>query len=287
MTRIGAHVSSAGGCSRAFARALEIEAEAVQVFLSAPQRWKEPVIPPAEAEAFRRERVGAGIPAFAHAIYLVNLASGDTALVRRSVDSLAVSLGLCNQLGIRGLIFHVGSHLGAGFDAILPGVGTAVAEVLAAAPGDALLLLENNAGQGGGVGGTFTELGAIIRAAGSHPRLGVCIDTCHAFAMGYDLANAEGVAAMMDEFDREVGRERLAAVHANDSKTPLGGVRDRHENIGDGHVGLDGFAAVLAHPAFADATFLLEVPGLAGNGPDLENVRRLKAIRAGIRAARR
>lgn len=152
------------------------------------------------------------------------------------------------------------------------------------APNDSLVILENSAGQGNCIGRSFAELGTLIRGLDNDPRVRVCIDTCHALAMGYDLATSEGCELAMEEFDREVGFDRLAAVHANDSKMPLGGVRDRHENIGDGHIGVDGFACLMSHRAFADVPFLLEVPGIDGKGPDAENVNRLKRIRDGITA---
>jgi deoxyribonuclease-4 len=146
---------------------------------------------------------------------------------------------------------------------------------------ESLLILENNAGVGNCCGRTFGELGQLVRGLDKDPRVRICVDTCHAFAMGYDIRTVEGVADAMEEFEREIGLDRLAAVHANDSKTPLGGVRDRHENIGFGEIGRDGFAAVMAHPAFAGVPFLLEVPGMDHKGPDLENIRRLRAIRDG------
>jgi deoxyribonuclease-4 len=185
-------------------------------------------------------------------------------------------------MGVAGTIFHVGSHLGAGFDgAMVERIGRMLGEVLADEPDNpSLLILENNAGQGNCIGGKFGELGAIIRAVGGHPQVAVCIDTCHAYAMGYDLATAGGCAAAMEEFDREVGFARLAAVHANDTKQPLGTFRDRHENIGEGHIGAAGFRTLMAHPAFRDVPFLLEVPGFDGGGPDAKNVRRLKKIRS-------
>jgi deoxyribonuclease-4 len=157
-------------------------------------------------------------------------------------------------------------------------------EVLDYANNEALLIMENNAGQGGSVGSTFNELGAIIKALDNNRRVRVCMDTCHAFAMGYDIASAEGCARTMEEFDQEIGLDRLEAIHANDSKMPLGGLRDRHENIGDGQIGTEGFATVMAHPAFARLPFILEVPGIDDGGPDKENVDRLKRIRASVGA---
>lgn len=281
--RIGAHISSAGGVTKVFDRARAIGAEAVQIFPSAPQQWRAPSFTDEQVAEFRSLHAESGMPAFFHAVYLINLGSADEALLGRSVESLKQSLFWAGQLGISGTIFHVGSHLGVGWDESLTRqVCRLMRQVLDGAPNDALLLLENNAGQGNCIGGKWAELGAIIRGLEGHPRLGVCLDTCHALAMGYDIATPAGCEAAMDDFDREIGFDRLVAVHANDSKMPLGGLRDRHENIGDGHIGLEGFAAIMRHPAFSDVPFLLEVPGLAGSGPDVENVMRLKAIRAGV-----
>ena len=280
--RIGAHVSSAGGHHLVFERARSIGAEAVQLFISAPQQWKLPGPSDQQVELFRRQQAAAGIPAFFHGVYLINFGSQDEALLGRSIASLKAYRHFAGRMGVAGTIFHVGSHLGAGFDgAMVERIGRMLGEVLADEPDNpSLLILENNAGQGNCIGGKFGELGAIIRAVGGHPQVAVCIDTCHAYAMGYDLATAGGCAAAMEEFDREVGFARLAAVHANDTKQPLGTFRDRHENIGEGHIGAAGFRTLMAHPAFRDVPFLLEVPGFDGGGPDAKNVRRLKKIRS-------
>lgn len=285
MTLIGAHVSSAGGCSRAFERGTSIGAEAIQLFLSAPQRWKGPAISDDERVRFRRAKDKTGLPVFAHAAYLVNLASPDDALVARSTALLGEQLALCGELGIEGLVFHLGSHLGAGFETVLPQVSGVLRDLSENTSGGARLIIENNAGQGGGVGTTFAEIGALVDAAGGHPRLALCLDTCHAFACGYDLTGPVGVEAAMAELAERIGEDRLVVIHANDSKTPLGGLRDRHENIGDGHLGLDSFAALMSHPLVARVPFVMEVPGVDGGGPDRENVLRLKAIRAGIEAS--
>jgi deoxyribonuclease-4 len=277
--RIGAHVSSAGGCQNVFERALAIEAEAVQLFISAPQQWKAPAVTEEQAAAFMAARDAAAIPVFFHGVYLINFGSQDPLILSRSVESLTNYLVWADRLGAVGTIFHVGSHLGAGFDEVAPQACRLMREVLEASNARSLLILENNAGQGNCMGRSFAELGALIRGLDSDPRLAVCLDTCHAFAMGYDIATREGCELAMTEFDREIGLARLAAVHANDSKMPLGGVRDRHENIGDGHIGYDGFRTILAHPAFRDVPFLLEVPGIENKGPDLENVTRLKRLR--------
>jgi deoxyribonuclease-4 len=265
-------------------RAKELGAEAVQMFISAPQQWKPPAIPDDQVTAFRDAVAEARLPVFMHGVYLINLASEDPVLCNRSAGSLKQYLKWGVSLGAIGTVFHVGSHKGGGFEGCVGRVCQLMADALSYADNDSLLIMENNAGQGGGVGSTFAELGAIIRGLDSHPRVRVCLDTCHAFAMGYDIATREGCEKAMEEFDREIGLDRLVAVHANDSKMPLGGVRDRHENIGDGHIGYEGFRTVMSHPAFRDLPFLLEVPGIDDKGPDKENVDRLKRIRAEVGA---
>lgn len=280
--RIGAHVSSAGGPHLVFERARAIGAEAVQLFISAPQQWKLPALTGEQVDLFQRQREAAGMPVFFHGVYLINLGSQDEALLARSVASLKAYRHFAGRMGVVGTIFHVGSHLGAGFDDAMVGrIARMLSEVLDDEPGNpSLLILENNAGQGNCIGGKFAELGAIIRAMGGHPSVAVCLDTCHAYAMGYDLATTEGCSAAMAEFDHEIGFARLVAVHANDTKQPIGTFRDRHENIGEGHLGIAGFRTLMAHPAFRDVPFLLEVPGFDGTGPDAKNIRRLKRIRA-------
>jgi deoxyribonuclease-4 len=280
--RIGAHVSSAGGPHLVFERARAIGAEAVQLFISAPQQWKLPALTDEQIARFNRVREAAAMPVFFHGVYLMNFGSQDPAILEKSQASLLAYHRYAGRMGIIGTIFHVGSHLGAGFDGAMieriAGMLTAVLEDDPANP--ALLILENNAGQGNCIGGKFAELGAIVRAMGSPPRVGVCIDTCHAYAMGYDIATPSGLEAALEEFDRELGLSRLVAVHANDTKLPIGTFRDRHENIGEGHLGLAGFRTIIGHPAFAEVPFLLEVPGFEGEGPDRKNVQRLKRLRS-------
>lgn len=278
--RIGAHVSSAGGPHNAFPKAAAMGAEALQVFLSAPQQWRAPALSDEQTDLFITARETAGVPVFTHAIYLINFGSQDPAIHEKSVASLGGYLEWAGKLGIEGVIVHVGSHLGLGFDAVREQACRLLGNALQSAPANVSLLLENNAGQGNCMGRSFAELGSLIRGLGDDPRLGICLDTCHAFAMGYDLATREGCELAMTELANEVGNGRLRAVHANDSKGPLGGVKDRHENIGDGSIGYDGFRTLMSHAAFAEVPFLLEVPGIDGKGPDAENVSRLKRLRA-------
>lgn len=283
--RIGAHVSSSGGIFTAIERAQAIEAEAIQIFPSAPQQWRKTNHTPEAIAKFHDLRAGSDIgDVWLHNIYLANLANDDAEQLEKSVDSVVNGLTVAEAIGASGLVLHTGSHKGKGLDACQPQVCDALERILEAAPGTAILALENAAGHGGVIGKEFAELGALLKTVGN-PRLQVCLDTCHAFAAGYNIREPEGLEIALTEFDEAIGLENLAVVHANDSKMELGGLRDRHENIGDGHIGDDGFRTVLAHPAFRGKSFLLEVPGIPteahpkGDGPDLENVRRLKRLR--------
>lgn len=282
--KIGAHVSTAGGLDKAIDRAQEIGAEAVQLFCTAPQRWAVKPVPEEVAAAFRRKSEETGIaPAFLHGIYLMNFGTQDPALLERSIGALVASMECAAQIGALGVIFHSGSHMGAGYDAVLDQEVAALAQVLERSPAEPWLVIENAAGMGNHIGASFSEIGAIVKALG-HPQVEVCLDTAHTLAAGYDIAHPDGLEKTVEEFDREIGLANLVAFHANDSKIPLGGGVDRHENIGEGHIGVAGFETMLAHPAFRDVPFLLEVPGFEGKGPDRENIERLKAIRARVGA---
>ncbi len=277
--RIGAHVSSAGTLDKAIDRAQDIGAEAVQIFGSPPQSWIFRSHPLEAIDAFRQKAGDSGLAdaVFMHGVYLINLATENPDNLKKGIDSLTRTLTLAGKIGAKGVIFHVGSHKGIGFDAVLPQVKDAFQEALDKSEGDAWLIIENNAGQGQQVGGNFHEIQRMIEAVDS-PRVRVCLDTQHSFASGYNVGTEEGVAETMKEFEDEIGFEKLVAVHANDSKIPLAGSRDRHENIGDGFIGRDGFMSIMSHPAFWEVPFLLEVPGIENTGPDKENIGRLRAI---------
>jgi len=276
--RIGAHVSTAEALHLCVDRACAIDCEAIQIFAAAPQSWR-PRVHSDDALALLQQRATACdvVPVFVHGSYLINLATADPALLQRSLAALRQSRRFCETSGASGTIFHVGSHKGAGFAAVRQQVVEALRQVLDDG-GQSLLILENSAGTGNTLAARFAEIGALIADVGSD-RLRVCIDTCHAFASGYDVSTPAGVDRMVEELDREIGSERLVAVHANDSKGPFACGKDRHENIGAGFIGLDGFRAIMAHPVFQDVPFLLEVPGFAGKGPDKENVAILKRLR--------
>jgi deoxyribonuclease-4 len=284
--KVGAHVSTSGGLVTGFDRAEAIGAECLQIFESAPQQWGTARLDDAQVEAFRARKEASGLgPLFIHGKYLMNLASADAKIFKTSASTLRSSLNIAERIGARGVIFHTGSHKGLGYDAVFEQICEAATRVLDETPEHAWMIFENSAGQGGVIGSKFAELGAIIKRI-ANPRAKVCIDTCHAFASGYDLSNAAGVAAAMEELDREIGFENVAVMHCNDSKAGLGAGRDLHENIGEGNIGREGFAALLAHPAVADLPLILEVPGYklngAGKGPDKPNVDLLKQIRAEV-----
>jgi deoxyribonuclease-4 len=279
MPKIGAHVRSGGGVDKAIDRALEMGAETIQIFSGAPQAWRRKNYTTQEVEEFKAKTAETGIaPCFIHGLYLVNLASQNTEFLQKSYDALVAEMHAAALIGAKGVIFHLGSHKGAGYETCVDQVIEYCQRILAATPEDAWLILENSAGMGGAIGSKFAELGKIAREVGSD-RVKVCLDTCHTFAAGYDVKTREGLDKTMAEFDSEIGLERLVAVHANDSKQPLGGAMDRHANIGDGHIGKDGFINLLSHPAFTDLPFLLEVPGMDDSGPDKPNVEILKALR--------
>jgi len=280
--KVGAHVGSSGGLTTAFERAAAIGAETIQIFGAPPQQWRRRKIRPDECEAFKKMTKETGIePVFIHGTYLINLATESPDQLVKSTDALTGDMQLASAIGAKGVIFHVGSHKGVGFEQVLPQICETLSKVLDSTPKDAWIILENSAGMGGSVGSKFTELGAIIKGCKSK-RLRVCIDTEHAFASGYNIADPKGVEEAMAEFEREIGLDRLVAVHANDSKVPLGGGIDRHDNIGDGHIGKKGFEVIMGHKAFADVPFLLEVPGVEKQGPDKPNVDALKQIRAKV-----
>ena len=279
--KLGAHVSAAGGVEKAVDRAQELGAEAIQIFVSSPRAWA--FKPPTEAQvlAFRERSEATGVsPTFFHGSYLVNV-GGDPDLVRKSVDLLADNMRVAGQLGAAGVIFHGGSHKGVGFDAILGQAAAALREVLSRSPNDVWLIIENCAGMGSQIGASFSEISYLMGAIGD-PRVMVCLDTQHCFAAGYNIADPGSVDGVMEEFDREIGLNRLVAVHANDSKVQFGSGVDRHENIGEGYIGVEGFEVIMGHPVFRDVPFFLEVPGFDNKGPDKENLDRLKAIRTRV-----
>jgi deoxyribonuclease IV len=279
---IGAHVDSSHGLHLSYERAARMGAQAIQVHPTPPHYWGSPKLDDEKVAQFQEAADAFGHPPFFfHAVYLINFAGDDTTLRSRSEGTLAGYLAAADRLGISGVVFHTGSHKGAGFEATLPTILGHLRRVLERAdPKSARLLIENNAGTGGSVGAQFEEIRAMLDGL-DDPRVGVCFDTCHAFASGYDLRTPETAKETLDRWHEVVGIDRLEAVHANDSQTALGSNRDRHANIGQGEIGEAGFRALLHDPRLAQVPFVLEVPGFEGNGPDAENVEILHRLAAG------
>lgn len=282
--RFGAHVKTAGGLRTAVDHALAIGAEALQIFVGAPQRWAAAKYTDEDCAAFQQwcEESALG-PVFIHAPYLINLASPRDDLRAISADALVSQLRWADRMGARGVVVHVGSGGpdGAAGDEAIERAVASLRRVIDTHAGPSTIILENDAGAGRRIGRSFVEIGQLLRALGPDQRLEACIDTAHSLACGYELRTPAGLAAAVEEFDREVGFDRLALVHANDSKVDLGSNRDRHENIGQGFIGEDAFGRILRHPRFAKVPFVLEVPGFDGKGPDAENLNILRRL-AGV-----
>jgi deoxyribonuclease-4 len=260
MLLIGAHMSIAGGLHLAFARGEETGCAAIQVFTKNASQWRGKSISPAEADAFRQAWQESSIgPVIAHDSYLINLAAPDEAMWRKSIAAFVDEMERCAALGIPELVMHPGAHLGAGEEAGLQRLAATFREIFAAAPAGVSVLLENTAGQGTCLGYRFEHLAAVIEQV-PEGRFGVCFDTCHAWAAGYDLATAAGYAEVISEFDRVIGLARLRAFHVNDCKKGLGCRVDRHEHIGQGNIGEAGFAALMQDPRFAGIPKILETP---------------------------
>ena len=283
----GAHVSSAGGISSAIDRAEELGCTAVQVFTQSPRMWKPTAHADEEVERFRARREEAGIDyVVCHALYLVNLASPDPEIHTKSVAAMRASLETAAAIGAEGVVFHVGSHLGSGFEAGLERAVPALRKALTRCSETTWLLMENTVGAGDTIGRSIEELAALYNALDAHERLGICLDSCHLYASGYDVTNRKELEGILREVDEQIGLARLRVLHANDSKAPLGSNRDRHDNIGAGLLGED-LGVFLAHPKLQKLPAFLEVPGTDGHGPDAEQVRKLKELHARARKKRR
>lgn len=286
--QLGAHVSSSGGIHTAIDRIEEIGGESVQIFTQSPRTWRPTNHDPANFQRFKDRRADAGIGAVVcHALYLLNLASPDDEIYKKSVDTLKNTVDVACAIDADAVVFHVGSHLGSGFDAGLERVVPALSEALTRCSETTWLCMENSAGAGGTIGRSLEELAALYEALDRNPRLGICLDSCHLYVSGYDVTDRGVLDRLVKDVDRLMGLDRLRCLHVNDSKAPLGSNLDRHENIGDGLLG-EKLGVFLAHPRLRGLPALLEVPG-QGHGPDAEQVRRLKELyaRSTKRSARR
>lgn len=280
---LGAHVSAQGGPENAPGRAAEIGCVVFQLFTKQPNRWAEPVVSPQTGEAFMEAREAHGISCVAsHDSYLINLASPDPALWERSLACFRGELQRCEALGVELLVTHPGNATDGDLDAGIVRNAGGVARALEEVPGSTRVLLEITAGSGTSVGGRFERLAAILDAIpGEHrDRVGICFDTCHAYAAGYDLVS--DWASVWEEFDRVLGIPRLGLFHLNDSQHPLGSRKDRHAGIGEGTLGPDPFRRIMTDPRFVGVPKVLETPkGDDGVSADRENLARLRGFRSG------
>jgi deoxyribonuclease-4 len=298
--RLGPHLPLGDGMVKAADRAAEIGADALQIFGDNPTAWKRRAGPPAEQEAFRARLAQHGIaPLVVHASYLVNLAGPDSDFFERSVGLLAAELQDAPGLGASFVNVHVGSHRGSGVEAGTERLADGIVRTLALAaeepaegafrddgppPGPATILLENSSGGGWGLGANVPELAEIAEAIdrrGVPPgRVGFCLDTAHAWGAGYDLSDPIATDALLEEFGRRIGLDRLRVIHLNDSKSALGSRTDRHEHVGAGQIGEVGMAHLLRHPLLAHVTYIVETPGM-DEGYDAINVARAIALARG------
>lgn len=271
----GAHCS--GGIKKALDKGAAIGADTVQLFVQSPRTWRFPNHDPADLASFRTKREEADVPVFVHALYLVNLGAPDDEIYAKSVETMRSTMDAACAIDAEGVVFHVGSHLGAGFEAGLERVVPAMGQVLERSNERTWLLMENSAGAGGTIGRSLDELAVIFDALDGHKRLGICLDSCHLFVSGIDVTDRSALDDLLKDLDKRIGLDRLRLLHANDAKAPLGSNRDRHDNIDDGLMG-EGLGVFLAHPKLQSLPAVLEVPGADGHGPNADEIRKLREL---------
>ena len=274
----GAHCS--GGIKGALDRAIEIGADAVQLFAQSPRMWRFPAHAEEDLARFRERRAEAGIGAvLVHALYLCNLATPDEVVFGKSLETMRATVDAACAIEADGVVFHVGSHLGTGFEAGLERCVPALREVLEHCSETTWLLVENSAGAGATVGRSIEELAALVDALDRHERLGICLDSCHLWVSGVDVGERKQVAATLKEVDDRIGLDRLRALHVNDAAAPLGSNRDRHANVLEGELG-ERLGAFLAHKAVQRLPAVMETPGPDDHGPDAAEVQKLRDLHA-------
>jgi deoxyribonuclease-4 len=279
---IGAHVSPAGGPAKAVERGVERGCDAIQFFNQSPRAWRPRVYSPEEVDAFHAAMAESPLESLMiHAVYLLNCASDDDEIRGKSLTALVAALEAGAALGAHCVVLHSGSALKGPVDAALERASATIAEALARTEG-CPLHLEDTAGSGGTLGRSFEELATLIEGAGGDERLGVCLDSCHLLASGFDIRTAEGLSAVIDDFDAAVGLDRLGSLHLNDSQTPLGSNVDRHADPGDGYLGREGCAAFLSEPRFEGLPCVLEL-----NGPEKKDIDLARELRGEGLAARK
>jgi deoxyribonuclease-4 len=284
---IGAHVSPAGGLPKAIERGIERGCEAIQIFNQSPRMWRPTAYGEDDFTAFRDAMKPSPIKAvLIHAVYLLNCASEDPEIRDKSRASLIQSLRVGAGIGAAGVVLHPGSAKQGDVGEAIQRAGAVIAEALAETDG-CRLLLEDTAGAGGTLGRSFGELADLLEAGGGDKRLGVCLDSCHLLASGYDIRTPAGLGEVINGFTREVGIKRLGALHLNDSQTPLGSNRDRHANIGTGELGESGCAAFLSEPRFEKLPLVIETQGPERQGPTREEVELCFTLRQRGQASRK
>jgi deoxyribonuclease IV len=277
---IGAHVSSSGGIHNAIDRAGAIGAQSVQVFTQSPRTWRPTNHDPETFARFRERRAEVGIGGvLCHALYLCNLAAPDDTVYEKSVAALRNTMEVAVAIRADGVVFHVGSHLGSGFETGLERVLPAMEQVLELCSDETWLLMENSAGAGGTIGRSVEELATLHERLGRHPRLGICLDSCHLYVSGVDVTDPAALDACLVEVDSAIGLDRLRALHVNDSAAPLGSNRDRHANVLEGLLG-ERLGVFLGNPRLQGLPAVLETAGPENRGPDANEVRKAKELHA-------
>jgi deoxyribonuclease-4 len=284
---IGAHVSQAGGLPKAIERGSALDAHAIQIFNQSPRMWRPTAYGDDDFAAFREAMSASAIEAvLIHAVYLLNCATEDAEIRQKSHASLVQSLTVGAAIGATGVVLHPGSAKQGDVGQAIKRAGKVIGKALSETAG-CELHLENTAGTGGTLGRSFDELAALLAAAGGDQRLGVCLDSCHLLASGYDIRTIDGVTQVLDDFDATVGLDRLRSLHLNDSLTPLGSNRDRHADIGEGEIGETGSAAFLSEPRFDTLPCVLETPGPDRQGPTKQELALCAKLRKRGQATRR
>lgn len=277
MRKIGGHVSCAGGINTAVTNTLLIGGNCLQIFAGSPRMWVRSLYSPTVAASFKELIVKHDLnPVYIHALYLTNLASDNPEMVAKSEHALSLDMENSALIGSSGVILHIGSHQGRGWEHDKALVIEGIKNVLSATPESSILLLENSAGQKGKIG-SLSELKDILDAVPSK-RLRVCLDTAHAFEAGYNFKTDDGLEMWIKDIEDNIGLDKIELLHLNDSKTPLGSGRDMHQNIGDGYIGEDGISRLINHSKLKHLPLILEVPGIEGMGPDAENISRVKKL---------
>ncbi|UCD71967.1 MAG: deoxyribonuclease IV [Syntrophobacterales bacterium] len=274
--RFGFHISIAGGFSKVTERARKRGCETIQLFSRNPRGWAYTPLDKQEVNRFREEFSRAAIfPLFVHMPYLANMATNDRDLYAKSLDALQADLRRASSLGADYLIVHVGHRVRLSEDVAINRITGGINEAFQRIRNSVILLLENTAGQGTEVGHTFFQIRKIIRGVDEKERMGVCLDTAHAFAAGYDLSTLKGLEKTLEEFQEEIGLENLHLVHLNDTRSPLGSHVDRHWHIGEGNIGLEGFGNIINHPLMVHLPGIMETP----RKDDVEDLRNMEVIR--------